>query len=108
VRVVRRVAKRTVDPRFELLRQRVLEPVGLGVHLVEAQPEGLGEVELEQPMVPDDLERDALPRRCQLDAAVRRVLSQAERGEAFHHRGHRRWANAHAFRDRRRRRALAL
>ena len=108
VRVVCRVAERAVDPRFELLGQRMLEPVGLGVHLVEAEPERLGEVELEEPVVADHLERDALAGRRQLDSVVRRVLGEPERGEAFHHRGHRRRADAHALRDGRRRRALAL
>ena len=35
VRIARRVAERLVDPRFELLRERVLEPFRLGVHVVE-------------------------------------------------------------------------
>ena len=42
VRVVRRVAERAVDPRLELLGQRVLEPVGLGVHLVQARARAPG------------------------------------------------------------------
>ena len=60
VRVVRREAERLVDPRLELLRDRVLEPVGLVVHVVDVDPERLREVELEQPVVADHLERDPL------------------------------------------------
>ena len=63
VRVVRRVAERGVDPCLELLRQRVLEPVGLRVHLVDGHAEGLREVLLEQPVVPDDLDRTPSPGR---------------------------------------------
>ena len=78
VRVVRRISERVVDPRLELLGQRVLEAVGLGVHLVEAEAERLREVLLEQPVVPDHLERDPLAGRRQLDAAVRRVLRETQ------------------------------
>ena len=60
MRVVRRVAERLVDPGLELLGEDVLEPVGLGVHLVDGDPERLGEVELEQPVVADHLERHPL------------------------------------------------
>ena len=58
VRVVRRVAELLVDARLELLRENVLEPVGLVVHRVDRNAERLGEVLLEQPVVADDLERD--------------------------------------------------
>ena len=37
VRVVRREAERLVDPRLELLGDRVLEPVGLVVHVVDVR-----------------------------------------------------------------------
>ena len=60
MRVVGRVAERAVDPRLELLRDRVLEPVGLVVDVVDVHAERLGEVELEQPVVADHLERDPL------------------------------------------------
>ena len=60
MRVVRREAERRVDPRLDLLRERVLEPVGFGVDRVEREPERLGEVLLEQPVVADHLDRDLL------------------------------------------------
>ena len=56
----------------------MLEPVGLDMHLVERQAERLREVLLEQPVMPDDLERDLLPRRGQLDTAVRGMVGEAE------------------------------
>ncbi len=40
--VVRREAERPVDTRLELLRDRVLEAVGLVVNLVDVQTECLG------------------------------------------------------------------
>src|SRR5262245_27379873 len=49
VRVVRREAERLVDPGLELLRQRVLEAVGLVVHLVHVDPECPREIQLEEP-----------------------------------------------------------
>ena len=49
-----------VDVRLELLGERVLEPVRLGVHGVEREAERLSEVLLEQAVVADDLERGPL------------------------------------------------
>ena len=63
VRVALREAERRVDARLDLLGEVVLEAVGLGVHLVPAEAERLHQVELEQAVVADDLERDALARR---------------------------------------------
>ena len=60
MRVVRREAERAVDARFELLRDHVLEPVGLVVDIVDVHAERLREVQLEQAVVADHLERDAL------------------------------------------------
>ena len=59
MRVVRREAELRVDLRLQLLRERVLEQLGLGVHLVEREPEAVHEVELEQAVVAEDLERAA-------------------------------------------------
>src|SRR5205085_10901451 len=70
VRIVRRVAEHPVDPAFELLGQRELEAIGLVVNVVDVQAERLREVELEQAVVSDHLERDTLARVGQLDAAV--------------------------------------
>src|SRR5581483_9162670 len=85
-----REAERAVDARLELLGDDVLEPIGLFVHVVDVHAERLREIELEQAVVPDDLERDALARRRERDAAVRLVLCEAERGELLHHRARRR------------------
>jgi 1,4-dihydroxy-6-naphthoate synthase len=85
VRVVRRKAERPVDPRFELLRDHVLEAVGLVVDRVDVQPERLGEVELEQAVMADHLERDSLAVGCQTGAPVPLVLEELQRGELLDH-----------------------
>src|SRR5207253_533154 len=74
VRIVRREPEGLVDARLQLLRENVLEAVGLVVHVVDADAERLREVELEQPVVPDHLERDALAGGGQRAAAVGRTL----------------------------------
>ena len=56
--VVRRIAERFVDSRLDLLGERVLEAVGFGVDGVDPEPERLGQVLLEQAVVPDQLDRD--------------------------------------------------
>ena len=62
VRVVRGVAELGRDQLGELGRDRVLEHLGLLVHAVPRHPERLGQVELEQPVVAEHLERHALAR----------------------------------------------
>ncbi len=64
------IAERFVDARLELLADRVLEPVGLVVDVLDVDAERLGEVELEQAVVADHLECDALTRRRERDPAV--------------------------------------
>ena len=58
MRVVRRVAELGGDQLLELLGEDVLEHLGLVVDAVPRHPEALGEVELEQPVVAQHLERD--------------------------------------------------
>jgi hypothetical protein len=70
MRIVRREAERTVDPRLELLGDHVLEPVCLVVDVVDVHAERLGEVELEQPVVADHLDRHPLTRLRQARTAV--------------------------------------
>jgi hypothetical protein len=60
MRIVRREPERAVDTRLELLRDHVLEPVGLVVHVVDVQAERLGQVQLEQPVMANHLDGDAL------------------------------------------------
>jgi len=49
-----------VDPVLELLGDHVLEPLRLVVHVVYVDPEGLSEIELEQAVMPNHLQRDLL------------------------------------------------
>jgi hypothetical protein len=90
MRIVRREAERTVDARLELLGDHVFEPVGLIVDGVDVQAERLREVELEEPVMADHLDGDALAGIAQPCAAVGLVFEQAERGKLLHHRRRRR------------------
>ena len=74
MRVVRRVAELGGDQRLELLGEDVLEHLGLVVHAIPRHPERLGQVELEQPVVADHLERDA---RARSASAGRRGTARA-------------------------------
>jgi hypothetical protein len=64
MRIVGRKTERVVDPGLELFREHVLEPIGLVVDVVNVETEGLGEIELEQPVVADHLHGDQLARGC--------------------------------------------
>ncbi len=86
MRVVRWKSERLVDALLELFRQRVLEPFRLAVHLFHVDAERLREVELEQPVVPDDFQRHFLAGACERDSAVGLVHCELERSELFHHR----------------------
>src|SRR5204863_1359862 len=85
VRVVGRESERAVDPRLQLFGEDVLEPVGLVVDVLDVEPERLGEVELEQPVVTDHLDGDPLPGRCQANALVARVVDELEGRELLDH-----------------------
>ena len=74
MRIVGREAERPVDARLQLLGDHVLQPVGFVVHGIDIEPQGLCEIELEQPVVPDHLQCHAFTRVGQLRAAIRLVL----------------------------------
>ena len=106
MRIVRRVPELLVDLRLELLRERVLEQLRLGVHLVEGEPEPVDEVALEQTVMAQHLERPEAALLGQRDATIGQPLDEPELVEALGHRGRRRCADAHAPRERGRRDAL--
>jgi hypothetical protein len=85
VRIDRRVAELRGDELLELLRERVLEHLGLGVHLVPGHAEALDEEQLDQPVMPDDLERDAPAALGEPDSAVALVRDEAERRQLAQH-----------------------
>ena len=85
MRVARRVAELGGDQVLELLGEHVLEHLGLGVHAIPRDPEALGQVELEQPVVADDLERHLLPALGQPHALVGLVRDQLELAQLAHH-----------------------
>jgi hypothetical protein len=100
VGILRGRAERRVDPLLERLGKRVLEPVRLGVHRIEAELERPREVELEQSVVAQDLEREPLAERCEPHASVGLVVDEPARGELLHHRGRGRWLDLHPPRQR--------
>ena len=86
MRIVRRIAERAIDPRLELFRDHVLEPFRLVMDVVHVQSERLGEVELEQAVVANDLERNLFARARERDPAIRLVSGEAQGRELLHHR----------------------
>ena len=91
VRVARRMAELRGDQLLELLREDVLEHLGLVVDTVPRHVERLGEVQLEQPVVAQHLERDAHALGGQPHALVGHVRDEPELVElADHSRGRRR------------------
>ena len=94
VRIVGRVPELGVDLCLELLGEGVLEPVGLGMYLVEREAEPVREVALEKPVVARDLEGPTLALRRERDAAIRSALDEPELREALRHRGRGRRAHA--------------
>jgi hypothetical protein len=89
VRVDGRVAEPGGDQLLELLRQRVLEHLGLGVHLVPGHPEALNQEQLDEPVMPDHLEGDTPAPLGEADSAVALVLDEAERRKLPQHPGDR-------------------
>ncbi len=106
VRIVRRVSELLVDLRLELLGQRVLEQLRLGVHLVEGETEPVDEVALEQAVMAKHLERPEAALVGQRDAAIGQPLDEPELVQALGHRRRRRCADTHAPRERGRRDAF--
>ena len=86
----------------------MLEHLGLVVHAVPRHAQALGQVQLEQPVVAEHLEREALALGGQLDAAVGLVADQAERAQLLDHAGRRRGGHAEALGERVRRHHAAL
>ena len=89
VRIVGGIAERAVDPRLELVGEDVLEAVGLRVHRLDRDAQRLGQVQLEQAVMADDLECDPLAGGSQVDPAVGDVLGEPERRQLLDHRAHR-------------------
>ena len=85
VRVAAGLAELGGDAVLEPLRDVVLQAVGLRVHLVPGHAEVLDEVELEQPVVAQHLQRDRLAARRQAHAVVRLVGHQPQPVEALDH-----------------------
>ena len=73
------------DQLFELLGEHVLEHLGLGVDPIPGHPQLLGEEQLDQPVMAQNLEREAATVGGQADTVVGLVFDQAELGQLAHH-----------------------
>ncbi len=100
MRVVRRVAELRGDQLLELLREDVLEHLGLRVDAIPRHAEGLDQVQLEQAVVAHHLERDPAALLGQRHAAVRAVLDEPELAEPLDHPGRRGGGHAEPFGER--------
>ncbi len=85
MRIVRRVAELGRDQRLELVGEHVLEHLGLLVDAVPRHAERFGEVELQQPVVAQHLEREPGARFRQPHAAVALVRDETELVELADH-----------------------
>ena len=85
VRVVRGVAELGRDQLLELLGEHVLEHLGLLVDAIPRHAQALDQVELEQPVVADHLERHAPAGVGEQHAVVAAVRDQAELAQALDH-----------------------
>src|SRR5260221_2813946 len=97
VRARRGVAEQRVDALLELLTDVVLEPLGLLVHRVPGVAHRLDQIELDQPMMTNDLERHLLAGSGELHALIWRVGDEAELGQATKHLADRRCAHLEGF-----------
>ena len=97
VRVVGGVAELRGDQLLELLGEHVLEHLGLGVNAIPRHPEALHQVQLEQPVVPNHLERHAPSRVGQRHPAVGDVLHVPELAHPLDHRRRRAGRDPEAF-----------
>ena len=60
MRISGRIAEERIHTRFELIGDMMLQLFGLVVHLIPGISQRFGQIELEQPVVAHDFERDAL------------------------------------------------
>src|SRR5690348_15397755 len=99
VRIDRRLADRRRHAIDELVRCRMLQPLGLVVHEIPRVAERAREVRLDHAMAANRAERHASPFFRELHAAIALVLEQALIGEATHHPAHRCGRDLEPLRD---------
>ena len=104
VRIEGRVAELDGDRLLQLLRDDVLEPFRLRVDLIPAHAQALGQIQLEQAMMAQHLQRHPPARLGQAHAAIALVHDQAERVELAQHPRHRPRPHPQPLRQRIRRR----
>jgi len=78
VRIFGREAEQLVETRLEFFGDHVLEGVRFGVHLVPRHPYDLREVELEEPVVTDHLDRFARAALREMPESNGKVIFQTD------------------------------
>ena len=85
------------DQPLEVLRDVVLENLGLVVHAIPGHSQGVREERLDQAVVADHLQRDLLARRGERDSVVGLVADEPQLVEPLEHRGDGRGRHAQAL-----------
>ena len=88
MRVVGRMAQIPRQELFHVVAQHVFQPLRLPIDTLEGNAKPHIEIELPEPVVADDLERDLPPPRRQRDPAVALIVQEAHRFELADHAGH--------------------
>ena len=88
------MAEHLVDALDQTVGDRVLEPLGLVVHLAPVVAHLLDQEELDQPMAAQHVGGEALAGLGRAHARVGLVGDQAALGQRLHHRGHRAGSDA--------------
>jgi hypothetical protein len=108
VRVLVRVADQPVDRVQDPAADRVLEHLGVGVHLGPVEPQHAHQEGLEDAVAPHHLERAQAPGGGESRARTRRVRHEPGRCELAEHVRHRRRGEREPLRESRRRHGPAL
>lgn len=85
VGIVGRIPELGRDQLLELFREHMLEHLGLVVHAIPGHPQALDQVQLEQPVMANHLERNPLTGLGQGDPAVGLMGDQSELSETLDH-----------------------
>ena len=88
VRIDRRVTQPGGDQRLELLGNRMLEHLSLGVHTIPRHPELLSEKQLQQPVMAQHLQSHTPTLVGQPHPVVRLMLDDPDLSQLAHHPGH--------------------
>src|SRR5687767_349771 len=93
------MSQQAIDALLELFADVMLESLGFLMDRIPAVPHRLHEIQLEQPVMPDDLERELFAAPSELDALIRLVRHEPQLSEATKHLAHRGRTDIQALRE---------